>query len=386
MRTISVAVVAGLVARLHQLVGELARAQHQPPGRRPRPGGLRSLRMRRKWLSPVKSAAARHRQLVPQQRLGRHHDQRLAEIAQHLPPQDVEIIGRRGAVGDLDIVLGAQLQIALEPRRAMLRPLPFEAVRQQHHQAAGAQPLGLARGDELVDDHLRAVGEIAELRFPQHQRLRVGDRIAIFEAEHAEFGQRAVADLEAAGARSCASGMYFSPVCLVDPHRVALAEGAAAAVLARQADAVALREQAAEGQRLGGRPVEALAAVEHRLLGLEDPAQRLVDGEARREPWSAPRRAASSCVVVDRGGDVAAAEHRLVGPAEPRPAALEPVGLVGQIAGRRLRTRLRGCSMKSLVVRVDPRLVDDALGDQPLAVDLADRRMLAGSRRTSAAG
>ncbi len=99
---------------------------------RPRAGGLRSLRMRRKWLSPVKSATVRHRELVPEQRLGRHHDQRLAEIAQQLAPQDVEIIGRRGAIGDLEIVLGAQLQIALEPRRAMLRPLPFEAVRQQH--------------------------------------------------------------------------------------------------------------------------------------------------------------------------------------------------------------------------------------------------------------
>jgi hypothetical protein len=61
---------------------------------------------------------------VPQQRLRRHHHQRLAEIAVHLAAQDVEIIGRRGAVGDLHIVLGAELQEALEPRRAVLRPLP----------------------------------------------------------------------------------------------------------------------------------------------------------------------------------------------------------------------------------------------------------------------
>ena len=31
-----------------------------------------------------------------------------------------------------------------------------------------------ARGDELVDDDLRAIGEIAELRFPQDQRLGFG--------------------------------------------------------------------------------------------------------------------------------------------------------------------------------------------------------------------
>ena len=104
----------------------------------------------------------------------------------------------RGAVGDLHIVLGAQLQVALEPRRAVLRPLPFEPVRKQQDEAARAQPLGFAGGDELVDDTSRAIGEIAELRFPQHQGLRVGERIAIFEAEHAEFGERAVADLEPA--------------------------------------------------------------------------------------------------------------------------------------------------------------------------------------------
>ena len=37
---------------------------------------------------------ARYRELVPQQRLGRHQDQRLAEIAPHLAAKDVEIIGR----------------------------------------------------------------------------------------------------------------------------------------------------------------------------------------------------------------------------------------------------------------------------------------------------
>jgi hypothetical protein len=29
--------------------------------------------------------------------------------------------------------------------------------------------LSLAADDELVDDHLRAVGEVAELRLPQHE-------------------------------------------------------------------------------------------------------------------------------------------------------------------------------------------------------------------------
>ena len=70
---------------------------------------------------------------------------------------------------------------------------------------------------------------------------------------------------------------------------------------------------------------------------------------------------------------VAAAEHRLVGPAEARPAALEPVGLVGQIGSRRLNSSSRCANILGLLV--DPRLVDDALLDQPLAVNLADRRV-----------
>src|SRR3546814_17294691 len=76
-------------------------------------------------------------------------------------------------------------------RSAMLGALPFITVREQQHEAVGAQPLGLARGDELVDHDLRAVGEIAELRFPQDQRFRIGHRIAIFQADHALFAERA---------------------------------------------------------------------------------------------------------------------------------------------------------------------------------------------------
>ena len=70
----------------------------------------------------------RNGELVPKQRLRRHHDQRFAEVAPHLPPQDVEVIGGRGAIRDLEIVLGAKLQVPLEPCRAMLRALPLETM------------------------------------------------------------------------------------------------------------------------------------------------------------------------------------------------------------------------------------------------------------------
>src|SRR3712207_8411703 len=57
-------------------------------------------------------------------------------------------------------------------------------------------PLGLPGADELVDDHLRAVDEVAELRLPQHQGLRVGHRVAVLEAQRRVLRQQRVVDEE----------------------------------------------------------------------------------------------------------------------------------------------------------------------------------------------
>ncbi len=92
--------------------------------------------------------------------------------------------------------------------------------------------------------------EVAELGFPAHQSRRVCERIAIFEAENAELGQRTVANLEAA-ALDRIEGDIFLATFLIDPHCVALAERAAAAILPGQTDVVALRQQGAEGERFG---------------------------------------------------------------------------------------------------------------------------------------
>lgn len=47
------------------------------------------------------------------------------------------------------------------------------AVREQHDYATLSDPLGLATGDELINDALRRVGEVAELGLPQHHRVGV---------------------------------------------------------------------------------------------------------------------------------------------------------------------------------------------------------------------
>ena len=122
--------------------------------------------------------------------------ERLAEVAPDLPPQQVEVLRRRGRDGDLDVVLGAELEEPLEPGAGVLGPLPFVAVRQEHDQPAGPAPFRLGRGDELVDDDLGAVGEVAELGLPHDQHVRLIERVAVVEAEHGRLGEQAVVDAE----------------------------------------------------------------------------------------------------------------------------------------------------------------------------------------------
>src|SRR5205807_6711537 len=125
-----------------------------------------------------------------QKRFRRHQDQRLARIVLHLPSQRVEVLSGRGGIDDLDVSFGAQREEALEPRAGMLRSLSFVTVRQQHRQPAVLSPLLLGAGDKLVDDDLGAVDEVAELRFPDDQRRRIGYRVAILESEYAVFGEQ----------------------------------------------------------------------------------------------------------------------------------------------------------------------------------------------------
>ena len=105
----------------------------------------------------------------------------------------------RRAVGDADVVLRRELEEALEARARVLGAVALVPVRQQKRQARGLLPLRAARDDELVDDDLRAVDEVAELRLPEDERVGRGDRVAVLEAERRELGERRVVDLERRG-------------------------------------------------------------------------------------------------------------------------------------------------------------------------------------------
>src|SRR5688572_9371398 len=78
----------------------------------------------------------------------------------------------------------------------MLWSLAFEAVRQEHDEAAKPAPLVFSAGNKLVDDDLGCVPEITELRFPRDECIREVEAIAVFETQDAGFGKRAVLDLD----------------------------------------------------------------------------------------------------------------------------------------------------------------------------------------------
>ena len=80
----------------------------------------------------------------------------------------------------------------------MLGPLPLISVREQQHDRRVLPPLRAIGGDELVDDRLRDVHEIAVLRFPEHQRVLGGRTVSVLEAEHRCLRERAIVDLDSA--------------------------------------------------------------------------------------------------------------------------------------------------------------------------------------------
>ena len=69
-------------------------------------------------------------QLVPQQALGAHDDQRLAEWPVDLPPEDVEQLRGRRGVAHLHVAASAQLEEAFEAGARVFGALPLVTVRQ----------------------------------------------------------------------------------------------------------------------------------------------------------------------------------------------------------------------------------------------------------------
>ena len=196
------------------------------------------------------------------------------------------------------------MQEALEARRGVLGARALVAVREQQRQARGLAPLGQAGDDELVDDDLGAVDEVAELRLPEHERLRRLLRVAVLEAHARDLAERRVVQLEGGlRARQVLDRRQRVAGLGVVQDEVALGERAALDVLAGEADRHALGEQRGEGELLGVRPVDPAVGAERLAAALELAGELGVDGEAlgRRQQLVVER---AQPVGVDRGRDL----------------------------------------------------------------------------------
>src|SRR6202000_2441735 len=135
------------------------------------------------------------------------------------------------------VVFGGELQKALDASAGMLGALAFVAVRQEQGEAGGGGPLVFAGAQELVDDDLRAVDEVAELRFPQNESFGIVAAETVFKAEASGFGERRIVNFaERLFAREMRQREVIVFGFAVDQDGVALVEGAALRILAGEAD------------------------------------------------------------------------------------------------------------------------------------------------------
>ena len=141
---------------------------------------------------------ASHR--VAEQRLREEEDERLTELAVHLATQQMEVVRRFRAVGDLDIavlvltvkllrrredagILVDELQITLHATRRVLRTLTVVTVGQAHDKTRTLEPLDFSRSNKLVNNDLGSVGKITKLSFPHDKCVGRRKRVTILESE-----------------------------------------------------------------------------------------------------------------------------------------------------------------------------------------------------------
>ena len=99
-------------------------------------------------------------------------DERPRRRAERLQAQQVEVLGGRRAVRDPDVPLRRELEEPLDAGARVLGAVALVAVREQQREPGGLLPLREARDDELVDDDLGVVDEVAELRLPEDEPAR----------------------------------------------------------------------------------------------------------------------------------------------------------------------------------------------------------------------
>ena len=96
----------------------------------------------------------------------------------------MEILRWSRHITDLNIVFRTRLKKAFKAGRRVFGPLAFVAMGEEHYQTAQTPPFGFAAGNELVNNDLCPVDEVAELRLPDTEHLWVVEGVTVIEAEY----------------------------------------------------------------------------------------------------------------------------------------------------------------------------------------------------------
>src|SRR5213594_4104101 len=99
----------------------------------------------------------------------------------------MKILRRRARIADLQVVLSAQRQEALEPGAGVFGALAFVTVGEQQYEIARLTPLCFGAGNEIVNDDLGCVGEVSELGFPENKCERIRAAVAKLKTENCRF-------------------------------------------------------------------------------------------------------------------------------------------------------------------------------------------------------
>ena len=218
----------------------------------------------------------------------------------------------------------------------MLRALSLVAVRQQQHQPAQSAPLHFAGGNELVYHHLRAVGKIAELRFPQHQRIWLGGGVAIFKTQHRFFGQQGIDHhkVSLVGCKMLQWGINaFVPfhAILVMPGGMAMEERSAPGILPGEPHRITFGEQRGISKIFRHPPVQRQFTARHGTAIINDFLYAVMQGEVFRH---GSQRHGQLLQAQQRHGGV----HRRI----PSHTAPERLPICVHLAGTHSQCRLYG--------------------------------------------
>ena len=163
----------------------------------------------------------------------------------------------------------------------MLRALTIVTVGQGHDETGSLHPLGLTRGDELIDDTLGVVGKVTKLSLPHDKSVGRGQRVAILETKGSELAQGGVGDNKLALVLGKVLERSVGIFCLlVVEDSVTLGKGSTLNILTGYTNMVALSDESTKGQSLGSGEIDVLALCNGLASVVENTLQVAVSLEA----------------------------------------------------------------------------------------------------------